>query len=448
MKTNVNSSKVKDTTAIEFLPDADEIERMPLPSSARITLHVLLAAIICFVLWASFSNLDRIVTAHGRLITPLPNILVQPLETSLIQSIDVGIGQIVKKGERLATLDPTFTQADETQLRKQLSSLETQSKSLEAELLGKPITENIQADTDSQLQANLAIERQANYQAQLNRLNENIARLKATLTTNRHDQELLSELEKPLQEMESMQEKMYSKNYGARVNLLEAKQKHQEVERNLQLAKNHEQEIKRELASMEAEKTAFTKSWRQKMLEEMLATSRDRNNVNEQLQKADKRQKLVTLTAPYDAVVLEIAKLSVGSVIQGGATFFTLVPVDTKLEAEIQIDALDVGYVKLGDESRLKMDTFPFQRHGFLEGEIRTISEDAFRKETDPSQSMDAYYKSRITLTNMNLRKLPLHARLLPGMTLNAEIVVGKRSVISYLLWPIKRAVDESMQEP
>ena len=199
---------------------------------------------------------------------------------------------------------------------------------------------------------------------------------------------------------------------------------------------------------MEAEKTAFTKSWRQKMLEEMLATSRDRNNVNEQLQKADKRQKLVTLTAPYDAVVLEIAKLSVGSVIQGGATFFTLVPVDTKLEAEIQIDAMDVGYVKLGDESRLKMDAFPFQRHGFLEGEIRTISEDAFRKETDPSQSMDAYYKSRITLTNMNLRKLPLHARLLPGMTLNAEIVVGKRSVISYLLWPIKRAVDESMQEP
>ena len=435
-------------TSIEFLPDADAIEQTPLPPSARITLHVLLAALICFVLWASFSNLDRIVTAHGRLITPLPNILVQPLETSLIQTIDVGIGQIVKKGERLATLDPTFTQADETQLRKQLSSLETQSKSLEAGLLGKPITANIQADIDSQLQANLAIERQANYQAQLVRLNENIARLQATLTTNRHDQQLLSELEKPLQEMEAMQEKMYAKNFGAKVNLLEAKQKHQEVERNLQLAKNHEQEIRRELASMEAEKTAFTKSWRQKMLEDMLSTSRDRSSVNEQLQKADKRHKLVTLTAPSDAVVLEVAKLSVGSVIQGGATFFTLVPVDTKLEAEIQIDAMDVGYVKLGDVSRLKMDAFPFQRHGFIEGEVRTISEDAFRKEADPGQNMDAYYKSRIALTNTHLRKLPEQARLLPGMTLSAEIVVGKRSVISYLLWPIKRAVDESMQEP
>ena len=66
------------------------------------------------------------------------------------------------------------------------------------------------------------------------------------------------------------------------------------------------------------------------------------------------------------------------------------------------------------------MDAFPFQRHGFLEGEVRTISEDAFRKETAPNQSMDAYYKSRITLTNTNLRKLPQHARLLPGMTLNA----------------------------
>jgi HlyD family secretion protein len=442
------STAGKNTTAIEFLPDADEIERTPLPRSARITLHVMLAALISFVIWASYSDLDRIVSAHGRLITPLPNILVQPLETSIVQSIEVTIGQVVKKGEHLATLDSTFAQADEVQLKKQLSSLDTQSKSLEAELSGNKIPGNINADADSQLQADLSIERQANYQAQLNKMNENVARLQATLATNRDDQQLLTEHVKPLQEIESMQEKLVARNFGVRVRLLEAQEKRQEVERNLQLAKNREQEIKRELASMEAEKMAFKKGWRQKMMEDMLSTSRDRNTVNEQLQKADKRRKLVTLTSPSDAVVLEIAKLSLGSVVQSGATFFTLVPLGTQLEAEVQIDAMDVGYVKLGDISRLKLDAFPFQRHGFLDGEVRTISEDAFRKEADPGQSIDAYYKSRISLTNTQLKKMPERARLLPGMTLTAEVVVGKRSVMSYLLWPIKSALDESMQEP
>ncbi len=440
-------AEAKNTTAIEFLPDADEIERSPLPRSARITLHVLLAAFISFLIWASCSELDRVVAARGRLITPLFNILVQPLETSIIQSIDVKTGQVVKKGERLATLDPTFAQADEAQLRKQLSSLETQSKSLEAELRGNKTLNSVYTDGDSQLQAELSIERQANYQAQLTRMDENIARLQATLATNRHDQQLLAEHVKPLREIESMQEKLVARNFGARVRLLEAQEKRQEVERDMQLAKNREREIIRELASMEADKMAFKKGWRQKMMEEMLSTSRDRNSVSEQLQKADKRRKLVTLTSPSDAVVLEIAKLSLGSVVQGGGTIFTLVPIGTELEVEVQIDAMDVGYVKLGDMSRLKLDAFPFQRHGFLEGEVRLISEDAFRQEAEPGQTLDAFYKGRINLVKTQLKKMPERARLLPGMTLTAEIVVGKRTVISYLLWPLKRALEESMQE-
>lgn len=440
--------KAKDTTVIEFLPDADEIERSPLPRSARITLHVLLAALVSFLLWASFSEIDQVVVAHGRLVTPSANIVVQPLETSIVQSIDVKIGQIVKKGQHLATLDPTFAQADETQLRNQLNSLENQEKSLEAELFGKKPIDKASANSDGQLQAELSLERQANYLAQVAKMDENIARLQATLATNHHDQQLLSERVKPLREIENMQETLISRNFGARVRLLEAQEKRQEVERELQLSKNRELEIKRELASLEAEKVAFKKNWRQKMMEEMLSTSRDKISVVEQLQKANKRRELVTLTSPSDAVVLDIAKLSLGSVVQGGGAFFTLVPLGTDLEAEIEIDSSDVGYVKVADESRIKLDAYPFQRHGVLNGNVRIISEDAFRGESESNPKVAAYYKGRISLSNLHLKKMPALARLLPGMTLNAEIVVGKRSVISYLLWPLTRALDEALHEP
>lgn len=437
----------KDATVVEFLPDADEIERSPLPRLAQITLHVLLATLVTFLLWATFSEVDQIVVGRGRLVTPLPNILVQPLETAIITSLDVRIGQVVKKGERLATLDPTFTEADQSQLRTRLGSLETQSQRLEAELTGKKDSGKANPDADSKLQAQLSMERQANYKAQLTKMEETIARLRATIDTNIKDQQVLGERVKSLQEIETMQEKLTAMQYGSRARLLEVKEKRLEVERDMLLTRSREQELRRDLAGSIAEKSAFEKGWRQKTMEDMLSTSRDRDDLKEQLQKADKRQNMVTLVSPVDAVVLDMAKLSQGSVAKGGEPMFTLVPLGSELEAEVQIDSVDVGYVKLGDAAHLKFDAFPFQRHGDIVAKVRTISEDAFRRETQ-GQGLDAYYLSRIALGSNTLKGMPEKARLLPGMTLSAEIVVGKRAVITYLLWPLTKSLSESIREP
>lgn len=457
--------------AFEFLPDAEEIERRPLPMQARITLYIMVAMLFSFVVWASFSKLDRVVIAHGRLVTPLPNISVQPLETSIIKTIDVKVGQVVKKGDRLATLDPTFTEADQAQLRTQLRSLDTQRLRLQAEILGKPtaptpndkLTLGIAPlDTDSQLQGLLANERLGNLKAQRIKMDEAIAKTRAALVTNRKDQEILSVRVKSLVEMETMQEKLVEQNYSSRSRLLEAQDKRLEVAREMQLAQNRERELLRELAAVEAEKSVFDRSWRQKTMEDMLSTSRDRDAISEQLRKADKRQKLVTLTAPSDAVVLDISKISQGSIVREAEPLFVLVPISDRLESEVQIDSLDVGYVKRGDKVHVKLDAFPFQLHGSLHGDVATISEDAFRRGDSASlggsggggttasaqPGMEAYYTSRIKLGAQRVNHMPDKTRLLPGMTLTAEIVVGKRSVISYLLWPLTKATNESLREP
>lgn len=438
-----------DSTAIEFLPDADEIERRPLPKMARITLHAVAAAMACFLLWAVFSDIDLVVVAHGRLVTPLPNIVVQPLETSIIQTIDVRSGQVVKKGERLATLDPTFTEADEAQLRTRLHSLDNQLQRMESELSGKKAAAaDPGTDADSQLQSRLSRERHASYVSQVLRLDETISRLRATLDTNRRDQQVLASRVRVLREMESMQQDLVSKKYAIRGRLLDAQDRLLEAERSMEMARNKQIEIGRELAALEAEKTSFETGWRQKTMEELLSVSRERDTVNEQLQKADKRNKLVVLSSPTDAVVLDIAKLSQGSVVQAAEKLFTLVPLVAELEAEAQIDSLDVGYLKLGDAVHVKLDAYPFQQHGMLEGTLRTISEDAFRREATAGSGMDAYYVSRVKLLNLRLKKMPEQAKLLPGMTLTAEILVGKRSVMSYLLWPLTKAMNESLREP
>jgi hemolysin D len=438
----------KGKTAIEYLPDADEIERSPLPRYAQFTMHILLIGLISFGAWAYFSEMDKVVVAKGSLVNPLPNIVVQPLDSAIIQSVNVRTGQIVKKGDTLAVLDATFIQADENQLRLRLTSLETQARGLSQELSGQWGSLPAGESADDQLQANLLAERRANYKAQQNKLAENAAKLRAALATNRQDQKFATARLRSLKEMEGTQEKLVAQKYGAPVQLLEAQLRSRDVERDLESVISREKEILRELAAFEAEKVAFEKGWRQKAMEELLSVSRERDSLNEQIQKADKRHRLVTLTAPVDAVVLDILKLSPGSIIKEAETFFTLVPLNVTLEAEVKIDSQDVGYIQLGHPVHLKLDAFPFQRHGTLDARVRTISEDAFQRETASQTGSDVYYKSRIKLDSTALKNMLEGSRLLPGMTLSAEIVVGKRSVISYLAWPLTKGLSEAVREP
>lgn len=431
---------------VEFLPDADEMERKPLPAYAQTTVYVMAGALFSFLLWASVSTIDTVIIARGRLVNPMPNIVVQPLESAVIEKINVRIGQIVRKGEVLATLDPTFSQADEAALRVRMQSLDTQIQNLEDEMGGSVAGERM-AGGDTALQARLAVERQASFTAQQNKLAENLARIAASQQSNLREQKSLGTRLAALKEIEAMQEKLVAQQYGARLQLLEARNRTQEVERELELANSRETELAREYASARAEKQAFEKGTRQKTMEEMLIATRERNALSEELNKADKRRQLVTLVAPQDAVVLEMAKLSEGSVIKSAEAMFTLVPLGAPLEAEVQIDSQDVGYVRTGLPAHIKLDAFPFQKHGSLDAKVRTVSEDAFRRESAQG-GLDAYYMSRVAFGTANLKAMDGKSRLLPGMTVAAEIVVGKRTVISYLIWPLTKSMNESIREP
>lgn len=433
--------------AFDFLPDADEIERRPLPGVARVTLHLLLTAFVGFLVWANFSEVDMIVTARGKLVTPLSNLVVQPLETSIIQSIEVRVGQVVKKGQRLATLDATFAEADESQLRNRLDSLNTQLANIEAELSGDGLILTDNPSADDQIQSQLSQERRATFSAQQRRQQESIAKLQSERATAQRDEQGTAARVRVLREMATMAEDLVSKKLAPRARLLEAQDRLLEAQRTLELSRNRQIEISRELAALHAEKSSFETGWRQRLLEEQLNVSRERDAVADQLQKATRRQSMVVLTAPADAVVLEIANLSTGSIVREAEPFFTLVPLGEVLEADVQIDSQDIGYVKTGDATVIKLDAFPFQKHGMLKGSLRTISQDAFKRNGNAG-TLDAYYAGRIAISDFKLDNVVPGVSVLPGMTLAAEIHVGKRSVISYLLWPVTKAFNESIREP
>ena len=432
---------------VSFLPDADELEKTNLPGGVSATIYILVAMVAIGILWASLSEVDQIVTARGRLVTAQPNIVMQPLETAQITAFNVKPGQVVRKGQVLVVLDPTFIAADLNQAQDRLKSLDAEVRRVEHELSGKAATSQVN-NADEALQSQLQRERLASYQARLLRLNESIERFKAAMVTNVYDVQSLDGRVKSLRDIETMNERLTQQQFQSNMRLLESRERRQEVERELISARNRSNELKRQLAEAEAERASFTREWRQKSTEELVAVRRERGALAEQVKKVERRSKLIELVAPVDAVVLEVAARSTGSIIREAEPLLTLVPLGETLEAEMQIDAQDVGYIKLNDPVRLKIDAFPFQKHGLIKGVLEKLGQDAFTKEVNSAQPSAPYYLGRATLGKNELRNLPRNAPLIPGMTLRAEIVVGKRSVISYVMYPVIRGLSEAAREP
>ena len=147
--------------------------------------------------------------------------------------------------------------------------------------------------------------------------------------------------------------------------------------------------------------------------------------------------------------MLEINKRSVGSVAKEADPILTLVPAGDELELELQIAAEDIGFVRKGDPVRVKLDAFPFQKHGTLSGKLTRDRRRFDRRRPDRQRPADARLLPGARRGAYRpLRAVPPTSALAPGMTVAAEIRVGERSVISYFLYPLMKAFDEGIREP
>lgn len=445
-KSPLSQAPAPATVAPEFLPDADAIERTPIHGGISYTLYLLALLTVVAVLWAQFSEIDQIVVARGRLVTPQPNVVLQPLDTAHLKTLDVRVGDIVRKGQVLATFDPTFVSADLAQLRDRHASLSAQIRRLEAETQDRTFKPGTGAD--EVLNATLDEQRRANFRVKLRGFEERIGRLRAAVDTNARDTVALESRVKSLREIEDMNESLSARQYQSRRSLLESREKRLEVERDLVVARSRSAELRQEMAAAESEKLAFSREWRQKALEELVSARRDLDSLKEQIVKAETRTARTTLVAPADGVVLEIAKRSTGSIVREAEALLTLVPIGVPLEAEIQIDSPDIGFVRVGATTRIKVDAFPFQKHGTIQGRLEKLGHDAQPREATANSPPVLAYTGRVELGDLTLRNLDRTVALMPGMTLTAEIVVGRRTVMSYLLYPLASVLDQAAREP
>ncbi len=434
-------------TINDFESETAEITGAPEPFASKFTVMLLAGMVVLAITLASVVRLDRTVTVSGRVVAQVPTIVVQPLDTSIIRSLEVRAGQVVHRGEVLATLDPTFSAADASHLQQETASLQAQVARLEAEVDSKPFSPTDEGPYNA-LQLSIWHSRKAENQAKILNYDQRIESAISTMGSAKDDVAHYQSRLTLSSEIEKMRQTLEKDKYGSHLTYLQAADARVEISRNLGAAQNTVNTAAHDMRALEAEREAYVQQWRSDTMKELVSARVDLNRSQEELTKATKRSSLIDLRAVDDAVVLEVAPVSVGSVVQSAEKIFKLVPLGSPLEVEADIDGADQGFVKPGDKVEIKLDAYRYVAHGMAKGVVRTISNDSFTQRDDNTVAPKRFYKTRIELTSVSLHDVPTDFHLIPGMPLEADIVIGSHTIISYLLEGALRNMSEGMREP
>jgi hemolysin D len=444
---------------LEYQLPSTAIVNAPMPFIARgIAWLVSTMVLSCFIAM-SLIKVDKVVTAQGKVIARSPTIVVQPLEAAIVRSIEVHEGETVHAGQILARLDPTFAAADLEALKSQVADYSAQVGRMQAELENRPF-EYTGTDPHLALQAAIYAQREAEYNYKLENYRQKADSLSAQVARAQGDIAGYKDRLGTAFALEKMRNDLDRLGVGSKLNTLSAMDTRAEMQRDLENSTQAGMGAQRDLAALIAERNGYIQSWHADVAEKQAEATSKLSDARESFNKAQLKRQLVELRAEQDGTVLSIGKVSVGAVLSAGQQFLSLVPSNAPLEVEANLSGNEDGYVGVGDPVAIKFDTFPYTRFGMAHGVVRIVSPDSFNaqdEQRNPSGAVPipqqqgastSWYRTRITLDKIDLHDTPPGFRLIPGMPITADVLVGKRTVMSYLLGRVMPLVHEGMREP
>lgn len=362
------------------------------------------AALVLFLIWAHFAILDEVTVGTGKVTPSIRAQVIDSLDGGIVKQLNVHEGDIVEKGQILATLDPTRFQSNFGEVQARVRTLRASSERLSAELSGTPLAFSAETLKEPQL---VAREKQL-YESRRRNLTETISNLQQSLRL--------------VQDELRLTEPLVAKGAAGQVEVIRLRRQVSDLRgkideaRNDYLVRAHEEQVKNN-AELDA-----------------------------QLQVAAGKDLLTraTLTSPVRGIVKDIQVTTVGGVLEPGGKMMEIVPLEDQLLIETRINPRDIAYIRPGLPAVVKVTAYDSSIYGDLPGVVETVSPDTLHDEVKRDQFYYRVYvrTQKAELTNRAGRRFPI----VPGMVANVEIKTGQKSVMDYLLKPLNK-VKESMRE-
>lgn len=391
--------------------------------------------VIAFVTWSVVTQVDEIAKAKGAVIPEGEKQVLQSAIGGKLKQILVKEGQLVEKGQPLVEFDATFQRTALEELKSQqvtlLASIERMNALLESR---EPNFGEFEIDFPeivSQQKAQLNAQKGLYYQKRivLEKDSEQIAEQLRVVEKSLPSYD--KELSATKQELNIL-EKGYKAGNISRLRVLEMRQKLASIEQKIEEARGKKSVLIKQADSNEQKIEQLLAEAKAKVSDDRSKAVSDLSALNARVRSSQAKLTNTMLVSPLQGLVQSLPSTQNGGVIQPGGTVVEIVPVGGKADFKARLSPRDIGFVNVGQSTRIKIDAFDYSRFGALKGEVESIS-----PTTSQSERGEIYYEVVVSVETPYFRDNPESFSILPGMTGEVDITTGEKSVFQYLWKPI-----------
>ena len=439
----------EDRLQYQFLPAAEEIVETPPSPFGHVVLWLITALLIVAIAWSYFGKLDIIAPATGKVMPEGSIKTVQPASPGVVTEIKVSEGQKVKKGDLLIQLDDSIAKSDVKTAEQALTVAKLERDILAKTLTGEGVAEAVNAadipDNVKQHLIALAESKVSASEVQKQLLSSGVSsagqQVEAQKQSKRTAQDNLDKLRTREQELKKELETATPFNESSiRSELRSVQQQIASVEASLPTYDQQIAQAQTGVSEANSRLTAYDAENKASAYTSIVDSEKHITELENTLAKAKQIVEQLSIRAPVDGTILSLATKTVGGVVSAAQPVVEVVPEGTKLVVDATVQNKDIGFIQVGQPVVIKVDTYSFQRYGYLKGVVKSISPDAIN---DEKQGL--VYKMKVEIEGNETSKNNT-IKVEPGMSVTAEITTGQRRIIEFFLDPLMTHTDTSLE--
>ncbi|MCR8685650.1 HlyD family type I secretion periplasmic adaptor subunit [Campylobacter ureolyticus] len=428
--------KIKDDS-YEFKPVIIEIEDTPQNPLGRTILYIVLSLIIFTFLWLFLAKIDIVVSSQGKVIPNGEIKILKPLESGVVSKILVKEGDKVLKGDTLMSIDPSVTTVNLQTKENELNNLNMSIIRLRA-LGNESDLTNEELNLLSNSELNLFLNQKNSYDNSINQYKFSIEELNFNIESSKDEiirlNNLLNKNQNRLNRLEKVKDIISLKEYD------ELQKEVYDLTSKLNIAKNNKTAAINKLNATKEELEVFKQNSKGKFLDELIAKQKEANLIKAEINAYLFQSKQQLIKSPVDGYVGKLLVNTESGVVNSGEALITIIPANEPLIIKATTLNKDIGFLKEGQKVAIKIDTFNFQKYGKLDGELIHIANDAIEDE-----KLGIVYEIKVKPLKTTLNIDGEIKNIEPGMSVIAEVKVGKRRVIELFIYPIIKYLDEGL---